>query len=306
MKYTNRTGLPKSLCDAITKNTYDLSKVNRDIISVTTLMNPPKIAELQSRHWDKLEQDVADSIWLLLGNAVHAVMERITDKDRFIEERMYLDVETWEVVDKKHLVKGRTYIAGKPDLFDYVEKLIQDYKVTSVWSIIYGKDKEWEEQLNMYAFLFKKLGFEVKKLQIIAILKDWSKHKARMDSKYPQCPATVVDVKMWSDDKTKAFISERVKLHKASRDMVDDDIEPCSPAERWNRGDSYAVMKNSNKRAVKLHDTFEKASTHVKNIIAKDAKNTYKVETRKGADLRCADYCSVNKFCNYYKSCQNT
>ena len=306
MIYTNKTGLPQSLVDAITKNTYDLSKVNRDVISVTTLMNPPKIAELQSRHWDKLEQDVADSIWLLLGNAVHAVMERITDKDRLIEERMYLDVETWQVVDKKHLIKGKTYVAGKPDLFDYVEKLIQDYKVTSVWSIIYGKDKEWEEQLNMYAFLFKKLGFEVKKLQIIAILKDWSKYKARMDSKYPQCPATVVDVKMWDNAKTQAFITERVKLHKASRDMTDDDIEPCSPAERWNRGDTYAVMKNTNKRAVKLHGTLESANNHMKNIIAKDAKNTYRVDTRKGADLRCADYCSVNKFCSYYKSCKKT
>lgn len=306
MILTNKTGLPQSLYDAIAKNTYDLSKVNRDIISVTTLMNPPKIAELQSRHWDKLEQDVADSIWLLLGSSVHAIMERITDKDRFIEERMYLDVETWEVVDKKDLVKGRTYIAGKPDLYDYVAKLIQDYKITSVWSVIYGKDKEWEEQLNMYAFLFKKLGFEVEKLQIIAILKDWNKNKAKMDSKYPQCPATVIDVKMWDDAKTQAFITERVKLHQASRSMADDEIEPCSPAERWNRGDSYAVMKNSNKRAVKLHDTFEKASTHVQNIIAKDMKNTYKVETRKGANLRCDDYCNVNKYCHYYKSCQKS
>ena len=53
---------------------------------------------------------------------------------------------------------------------------IQDYKVTSVWSVIPTKDnpngykEDWEYQLNSYAWLGRKNGYRAKKLQIIAIL----------------------------------------------------------------------------------------------------------------------------------------
>ena len=57
-----------------------------------------------------------------------------------------------------------------------------DYKVTSVWAVIFGKI-EWERQLNCYAWLFRQkkenIGKSVGSLKICAILRDWNRRDAR-------------------------------------------------------------------------------------------------------------------------------
>jgi len=300
MKTTNITGLPSSLVSAIEKNTYDISQDNQKIISVSTLINPPKIRQLTVRHWADISEDVADKIWLLLGSSVHAIMERIDDTGRFIEERMYLDSSTWEIVDKANLDKNVVYIAGKPDLYEASEKAIQDYKITSSWTFVYGGREEWVEQLNCYAFFFKKLGFPVEKLQIIGILKDWSKTKARADATYPQQPIIIQNLELWSEDKQLEFIKNRLTKHLDCVKLLDDDIPVCEPHERWTTQDVWAVMKTGNKRAVKLFTASEEALEYC-NKLNENKKNFY-IETRNGRNIRCEGYCSVAPFCSFYKT----
>lgn len=302
MKYTNKSKLPKSLEDAITKNTYDLSQSNPNIYSVTTILNPPKVKHLSLRHWKKLTRDISDSIWLLLGSSVHTVMERISDKNRLIEERMFIDTNTWDIVDKKHLKDDVIYIAGKPDLYDTLEHLVEDYKVTSVYKVM-GDYKEWEEQLNCYAWLYRRLGFPVKQLRILAILKDWSRTKARMDKNYPKTAAFPIKIKLWSEEEQLKFLKERLQLHVQYRDIPDDEIPPCSMKERWAKPDKWAVMKEGRKSALKLFDDENQAKgMAIKcNMVKKNKSDFYYVEHRPSEDIRCLHFCDVNKYCNFYK-----
>lgn len=299
MKYTNLHGLPKSLHDALVKNTYDISQVS-NVLSVTTLIDSPKAALLKKRHWNELEEDISDSVWLLLGSAVHSVLERISDENRLIEERIYVDTETWELVDKNDLKPDRKYIAGKSDLYEYLLKTIQDYKITSVWSVIYGK-KEWEYQLNCYSWFYRKLGFEVDKLQIIAILKDWSK-KEFLNSyggNYPEIPVAVIDVPIWTFEQQEKYIKERYVEHQKYQDVKDDDIPECNPDQRWKKAGDFAVYKNDNKKATKVFETAKEAQAFAASL--NTGKDVYKAVERPGSDRRCLDYCSACEFCHYWR-----
>ena len=73
-------------------------------------------------------------------------------------------------------------VNGKPDLFEINQGHLMDYKYTSVWSLIYSGEEgkiEWERQLNCYAWLLRKSGYTVNKLDIVVILRDWSKYNAK-------------------------------------------------------------------------------------------------------------------------------
>ena len=237
MKYTNIHNLPESLVNCIENDTYYLNQADPNIISVTTLISEPKIRQLKVRHWNEIEEDISDKIWILLGQSVHSILDRVNIDNSLKEERITVDVNGIK-------------ISGKSDLF-YKETIL-DYKVTSVWSIIYNPEgkKEWEEQLNCYAWLYRKLGFTVKGLKIIGILRDWSMRDLRKSKKnYPKIPVSVIDIQLWSEEEQEAFIKERIEEHQKYISVPDDEIPCCK--ETWN-------------------------------------------------DKRCKDYCSVNKFCNYY------
>ena len=63
---------------------------------------------------------------------------------------------------------------------------IIDYKTTSAWTTVFQSQiKEWTEQLNCYAYLYRTQGFSVDKLEIIAIYRDWSRTNALKDKNYP-------------------------------------------------------------------------------------------------------------------------
>ena len=128
MKYTNKFGLPQSIVDAIQKDTYDVNRIDPNVISVTTLIKPPRIRQLTLRHWDEIEEDVSSNVWRLLGSAIHTVLERVDDKGRVIEKRLREEI-------------GGKVVTGRPDLYGEKEKVITDYKITSCWKFIF-MDKE--------------------------------------------------------------------------------------------------------------------------------------------------------------------
>lgn len=236
MEYTNKYDLPKSIVDAITTNTYDLSQSDQSVISVTTLLNQPRIRQLNIRHWKELEEDASDNIWRLLGSAVHVVLSRIKDTNRLIEERMFVDMTTGEVItlpNGKYLKpkKGHIYIAGKPDVYEHEDELVEDYKITSVWAVKYEKI-EWEQQLNCYAWFFRKLGFPVKKACISAILRDWRRRESKYKD-YPPIPYKKIPIKLWSFKKQEEYIRDRIEVHRKCVDLPDDKLPLCPTKERW-------------------------------------------------------------------------
>lgn len=270
---TNRAGLPQAIVDAVTNDGY--SKGDADI-SVTGLLRPPRLAVLEARHENEIVEDASDRIWSLLGQSIHTILER-ANRTAVAERRLAIEVEGWKV-------------SGGMDVYEE-NGILLDYKVTSVWKVIKGDLEEWEKQLNLYAVILRHHGHKVEKLQIIAILRDWSKMEAERDLNYPQAQVVNINIPLWPAEKAEKYMRERVILHKQARVL----LPHCSPEDRWARPDVWAVMKNGKKRAEKLYSTEAEARAHVGFD-----KSLYVIH-RPGVSVRCKNYCPVSKFCKQYQ-----
>ena len=290
MKYTNKHNIPQEIINAVHNDNYSRGKAT---ISATGLLQPPRNRLLAQEHYDKLTIDVSDEIWKLLGQSVHTILERANEnsEDIITEQRMFATVNDWTV-------------SGQTDSIDVKSNTLKDYKVTSVWSIVSALNEgkvEWEQQLNIYAYLYKQTtGKTIDQLNIIAIARDWNKNQyLRSGGDYPPSPVTVLDIDLWSDEEQEAFIKQRVSIHQEAEVdyLINDKLPLCTDEERWRRKDTYRVEKKGRKTAVRVLDTQEEANEYIGGH--KDSK-LLKVVEAKGECVRCANYCDVAEFCNQY------
>jgi hypothetical protein len=283
MKITNNFNLPEPIHRAV-------SRVYPPVdgrISVSHLIGPPLIRHLTKLYWDELEEDASDRLWALLGQGLHYVLEQHTRGDFLAEERLQAEI------------LGIT-IAGRADL--YWNKTVADYKVVSAFSFLLGPHVEWERQLNTYAFLYRHIGFQVNKLQVNAILRDWVRSKALREFNYPKIPFQQINVPVWSEEEAARYVIDRVRLHKMHPS------DPCTDADRWRRETTYAVKKKGAKRALigGVKSTLKEAEEFASGYCKKNKIDLSKVEIeeRPGEFTRCKDFCVVRNFCdlNPYKN----
>lgn len=268
---TNRMNLPDGIVAAVTNDPYSRGESD---ISVTQLIAPAYQRKL--RETVEPIEDVSDRIWSLLGQATHTILERAYRGKGDVEERLFTNTNGWTV-------------SGQYDVIE--DDVLMDYKITSVWSVKGDTKVEWEQQLNLLRLLAFRNGKTIVGLRIIAILRDWSKAKAKVDSTYPQAQVVPVDIPMWTIEETEAYLHERVTAHQLTNPP------PCTPAERWQTETVYAVMKVGRKSAVKLHESPTLAQEHAAQLGA-----GHSVTTRPGGFRRCAEYCNVSHRCPQYAS----
>jgi len=290
VKYTNKHNVPQEIINAVHNDSYSRGKAT---ISATGLLQPPRIRLLAQEHYEELTIDISDEIWKLLGQSVHTILERANEEneDTITEQRMYAIVKDWT-------------ISGQTDSIDIKNNILKDYKITSAWSIVSalqdGK-KDWEQQLNIYAYLYKQnTGKTIDQLNIIAIARDWNRNQyLRSGGDYPPSPITVLNIDLWSDEEQQAFIEERVSIHQEAevQYLINDELPLCTDEERWRRKDTYRVEKKGRKTAVRVLDTREEADEYIGGH--KDSK-LLKVVEAKGECVRCANYCDVAEFCNQH------
>lgn len=283
MKITNRQNLPATIISAVSKHNY-APKEGR--LSVTTLINPPQMEALRRQNWSELHEDAADRIWMLLGSAVHGVLEKVDDDNVIIEEKLELKHDGYVVPGVADLLEI-IQPDGRDPLHDDGHQ-VTDFKITSVWSFLHGVKPEWEKQLNLYAHGYRQAGFDIVRLQIIAILRDWSKGKAKYDKDYPNSQIHVVPVRLWPAEETQSYLESRVAIHK--RAIEHGTYPPCTDEERWAKPDTWAVKKPLSKRATRVFESERDAQEYMdvdKHII----------EYRPGANMRCDSYCSVSHLC---------
>jgi hypothetical protein len=271
---TNRAHLPQAVVDAVTNDDYTRGNAN---ISVTGLLRPPRLAVLEDRHENEIVEDASDRIWSLIGQSIHTILER-ANRTAIAERRLSMAIEGWTV-------------SGGMDVYQEDGTLL-DYKVTSVWKLIKGDLDEWEKQLNLYSVILRHHGHKVEKLQVVAVLRDWSKMEAERDPSYPQAQIVNINIQVWAPELALKFMRERVILHQQARVTLPE----CSPEDRWARPDVWAVMKHGRKTAVKLYSNENEAKAHVGFD-----KSLYVVH-RPGLSVRCQSYCPVSKFCQQYQS----
>lgn len=279
MKLTNKHNLPEVLVSAIENDPY--TKGDADI-SVTQLIDSSQVRFLRQKHPDR-EADVSDMVWAFFGQSVHAMLERIPESEGMLREQR---VST-KIDDK--VLSGAIDLIYTKKIPVVTQRVLADYKVTSVWSVIYGKP-EWNRQLNVYRWLWEKEGGSpIDSLQIITFLRDWQKSKA--GDNYPVAPICTVDIPMWDMDKTEQYVRNRLKRHFS-------DFPSCTDQEMWKKEDTWALMKKGRKSAVKLFKSEKEIQ---------DAYNQYGgpdnfIQHRKGRFTRCEDYCDVSQWCKQFSN----
>jgi hypothetical protein len=296
MKITNRSNLPKVIERAVINDPYDSSGSN---ISTTRLIAPPRIRVLEMRNWDLIEDDVSNRIFSLLGQSVHHILERSKLKVDLAERRLFYK-------DDK-ITNGWT-LSGQFDLLSRQGDLT-DFKVTSAWAALdaltNGKD-EWENQLNVLDFLCRKnqktltrykKEVKVKSLNIMAILRDWSKLKVMQSDNYPRKQVVMIPIRRWSEEEQENYVQARIKLHQDAEKT--DDLPLCTAKERWRKEDSYALMLDNRKTARRVLPTRQDMDKYMKDNKYVEGQGC-KVVFRAGEDVRCQHYCSVNQFCSHF------
>lgn len=282
MKITNKYGLPESFVK-MANSDY---KVTPKRYSATTILDSTRSCILKRRHNDEIEEDVSNLIFALFGQISHAILEKTGGGENdFTEDKLITDV-------------GDGYqLSGIFDLFSPEEEMVTDYKTCSVYKVLYSDYEDWRKQLLIYAWQLRKIGFKVRKGQIIAIMRDWQKSKAKYDKDYPQFQAQKISFYFNEDDfvDIENWIYSRFEEIKKAEKLPDDDLPLCTKEERFNSGDKFAVMKKGRKTALRVLDTEEEANNYI-SLHGGDY-----IEKRPGLDKKCMDYCSVCNFCNYYK-----
>ena len=233
MKFTNKHNLPAPLVYTIQRaiEMYEGPRpgelVRSKRISVTTLINAPRITFLRAHHDDEIEVDVADLLYLVQGIAFHHLMAEISydyESTAIVEKRMERSVNGWVV-------------SGQFDTFG--EDLLSDWKWTSVWAVLTPRF-EWGAQLNIYRWLLKDEGIEADRLQNWALLRDWSNSKAERDKRLPACAFTTVDHNVWADEVVESYITNRLAIYETALATYNQTQDPnatllCNEEERWER-----------------------------------------------------------------------
>lgn len=282
---TNDRGLPDPLVLAVQhqQDQYRNSHGKKSDYSVTQIIKPPRMVELEKRNRDKIKQDASDSIYSLLGSAIHKqIEEAVNAYQRSVSGPVQYETETRLYVE----LDGCT-VSGQFDLYDHYNKTLWDYKVCSVWESVGDIKKDWIHQLNLLAYLCHKNERKVEKLKILAIYRDWSRGRSN-NATYPNEQWEVFDIPLWFVNEQEYFLRDRIEKHRAASV----ELPLCTAEERWERPTQWAVMKKGRKSAIKLHDEEETAAIHIENL---DQPGLY-IQERLGASVRCS-YCSVSEFC---------
>ena len=192
---------------------------------------------------------------------------------------------------------GNYMLTGKFDLYDAKTETVTDYKTASVWKVRFGDYADWRRQTLIYCWMLRQIGFAASKARIVAFLKDHNKTKAKYEEGYPKHPVQTIDFSFSEDDfvECEEWLKARFALIAVAEQMPDDELPVCSPKERFNSGDKYAVMGKGRKRALRVLESKEEAELWQMNH-----GGDY-IDYRPGEDKKCADYCAVREFCSYYK-----
>lgn len=231
MKITNFHNLPAPLFYTV-KRAVELYEGPRALealrsrrISVTTLINPPRLTMLRAMHEDDIEVDASSLLYLVQGIAFHFMMAELSfdnDDTQLVEHRAERGVDGW-------IVSGQFDSFGK--------HVLSDWKWTSVWSIVMPKF-EWDAQLNLYRWLSPDL--EVHVLETWAMLRDWSVAKMKKDRRLPTIPFARVERPIWTEAVVEAYVKDRIALYERAAGIVQGTLDPnrvevCTPEERWER-----------------------------------------------------------------------
>jgi hypothetical protein len=233
-------------------------------------------------------------VWSIFGTAIHGVLEHGKGDTHIVEERIHVELDGMR-------------ISGAIDLQEVEPDgiVVSDYKTTSAWAVMNEK-QDWHNQLNSYAYLVEKAKkIPVKKLQIVAIVRDWNRRDAANRDGYPKAPIVVIDIPLWEFAEREAYVRQRISLHgDAFFEMeTGGEMPECTAEEMWEKPTTYALKKDGNIRAKSVHDTREAADTALATATEKAKKGEkFLIEVREGGRTRCESFCQVAPYCQQHQA----
>lgn len=286
MKITNRLGLPQPFVSAVERE-YEYTPKR---YSVTAILKGAREAILQRRHDSEIESDVSEMVWAIFGTAVHSILEGAQETPEQIKEN--------KLVAK---MPNGYELSGIFDLYDDATGTVTDYKTASVWKVSLGEFEDWRMQTLIYCWMLREIGFDARRGQIVALLKDHSKAKAKT-GEHPPLPVFEIGWDFTDKDFVEAtqYIYGRFAQIAEAEQLPDRELPMCSEAERWSRGEAWAAKKKGGKRAMKLFKTEDYGEEAEHRAREYAAVNGYIVEHRPGIDAKCLDYCSAAPFCDHW------
>jgi hypothetical protein len=284
VRITNKLGLPETIVNALKRPTYTKGGAH---MSATELLSPPRMVQLRIKHADEIEMDASDMVWSLVGTAMHGVLEHGKGDDHIVEQRLHTEIDGWTV-------------SGAVDLQTVKDDsiTISDYKTTGVWAVMNEK-KEWEQQLNIYAWLIERVKKSpVDAIEIVAFIRDWKRRDAETKKDYPDAPVKVIPIELWPYQEREDFVQARIHLHAEAmfQAQTGGDLPLCTESECWEKPTVYAVKKLGGVRANRVFYKRADAEAYLAEVGDK-----YEVEVREGERTRCENYCNVAQFCSQYQ-----
>ena len=283
MEFTNNQELPLELHKFLTYNDYAMGG-ERFNISATKLMDSPQIAGFWKSHGKEVVEDSATRLYSSMGSGIHGRYEQANASNaEVLMEKRFLREFSHPVAGEEPLV-----LSGQIDSYNFRTKTLADLKNVSAWKLVKKDYSSFEKQLNIGAYLMGRNGFEIEKLQIYALVRDWSRAR-QSERDYPMQPIEIIDIPLWSEEEQEEYIRERLELH------FGEGPKECSDEERWKRASSFAVKKKSAKRALRVLPTLEKAESWIASQGLEEGKGGVFIEERPATYARCADYCAFSK-----------
>jgi len=279
MVITNDTNLPSCFVRAM-----EAGDREPKLISPSKMCDSVRQILLSMRHHHEAVRDASSMLWSMFGTALHGVVEK--HADGMTEHHMETMIDVDGIPEK---------FAGTLDVYE--DGVITDFKTTSAWTIVYGSRlHEWTVQLNSYRYLLEQEfeGDVVEKMEIKALLKDWSKSKALDGGDYPQKPVVTVPIK---EIDVLPIFENKVRLLRMFADTEDDKLPPCTDVERWKNPSVWKVMIKDRKRAVKVCKSRDEAQAYM-NYNLKNGMGIFEFPAKAN---RCPEYCDGKDFCNQYQ-----
>jgi len=292
MRITNKYGLSRS---RVNLAYHQMQRPTENILRATELIDAPRMRMLKLRHWDEIVIDCTDvGANSIYGSMKHLLVAGAVDSGYLSEVKL----KWWTNED---IIE---WISGTPDLYDKESQIIEDNKWTKTWKQVYRWEddgdqfRDWEEQLNVYAWLLRKvMALDTNQLVINVSWMDWTAYRVDPNkNNYPQRPDERKIMSLWDNNKQQLYVLDRLHRHISATHKDNTPLPLCTATERWAKKDKWAVMKKGRKSALSVVLSEQNA-----NEILEKTPEATSIEYRKGADKRCVDYCIVNQFCDYWR-----
>ena len=274
--------------------------------SVTRLMQPPKMFWIGKQ----LEKDTSPKpaskyLYALEGHINHGFFETV-----FGEIDGYVTEQSMSVPYK---VDGREFIiSGTTDLINKTAGILTDWKNMSVAKFNRGDFIDYERQLNIYAYIVNvlhlkgTLDYMIKKLKIVAKLRDWSQMGTIQSSSYPKVMYQTIPVRLWPSREARSYIDQRIRtlIHYENYEL--DDIPECTAVDRWQQEATFPVFKvQKNGEVAKTARACSGTAKFTcreqglewiqKKIDDPKCKDKHTIVERKSNPLRCKEYCQASQ-----------